>query len=147
LFDLPDPDLNIVGIEQFKHHKNVVLYFYPRDNTPGCTMEAIDFSELEEEFARLDTVVIGVSRDDCMSHGTFRDEHGLCVHLLADPDGEVCQHYGVLQEREVEGRKRIGVVRSTFIIDRDGMLRCAMYGVTVRGHAAEVLNLVKRLTT
>lgn len=144
-FDLPDPDLNIVSLEQFRNHRNVVLYFYPRDNTPGCTMEAIDFSELEDQFTRLQTVVLGVSRDDCMSHGTFRDEHGLCVYLLADPDGEVCQLYGVLQEKEMEGRKRTGIVRSTFIIDREGTLRHALYGVTARGHAADVLNLVKGL--
>jgi peroxiredoxin Q/BCP len=142
-FDLPDADLNIVSLDSFKNHNNVVLYFYPRDNTPGCTMEAIDFSELEDHFKRLHTVVIGVSMDDCMSHGVFRDKHGLCVQLLADPDGEVCQRYGVLQEKETEGRKRMGIVRSTFIIDRKGLLKHALYGVTARGHAAEVLNLVK----
>ena len=142
-FDLPDADLNIVSLDSFKNHHNVVLYFYPRDNTPGCTIEAIDFSELEDHFKRLHTVVLGVSMDDCMSHGVFRDKHGLCVQLLADPDGEVCQRYGVLQEKETEGRKRTGIVRSTFIIDRKGMLKHALYGVTARGHAAEVLNLVK----
>ena len=142
-FDLPDADLNIVSLDAFKAHRNVVLYFYPRDDTPGCTMEAIDFSELEDDFSRLHTVVLGVSMDDCMSHGAFRDKHGLCVQLLADPDGEVCQRYGVLQEKEMEGRKRMGIVRSTFVIDRQGLLKHALYGVSPRGHAAEVLNLVK----
>lgn len=144
-FDLPDADLNIVSLDGFRDRRNVVLYFYPRDNTPGCTMEAIDFSELEEDFSRLDTVVLGVSMDDCMSHGMFRDKHGLCVQLLSDEDGEVCQRYGVLQEKEVEGRKRTGIVRSTFIIDRKGLLKHALYGVSARGHAVEVLNLVKGL--
>jgi peroxiredoxin Q/BCP len=144
-FDLADADLNIVNLEQFKGQSNVVLYFYLRDGTPGCTMEAIDFSELEEDFSRLSTVVLGVSCDDCLAHGAFRDKHGLCVQLLSDPDGEVCQRYGVLQEKEMEGRKKTGIVRSTFIIDRDGLLRHALYGVTPRGHAAEVLNLVKGL--
>ena len=117
-FDLPDADLNIVSLSEFKTSRNVVLYFYPRDDTPGCTMVAIDFSELEDDFTRLSTVVLGVSMDDCMSHGAFRDKHGLCVQLLSDADGEVCQRYGVLQEKEMEGRRRTGIVRSTFIIDR-----------------------------
>ena len=144
-FDLPDADLNIVSLGEFKGQRNVVLYFYLRDDTPGCTMEAIDFSELEDDFTRLSTVVLGVSRDDCLAHGAFRDKHGLCVQLLSDPDGEVCQRYGVLQEKEIEGRKRTGIVRSTFIIDREGLLKHALYGVSPRGHAEEVLNLVKGL--
>ena len=145
-FDLPDADLNTVSLDEFKGSRNVVLYFYPRDDTPGCTIEAIDFSELENDFAQLSTVVLGVSRDDCLAHGAFRDKHGLCVQLLSDPEGEVCQRYGVLQEKEVEGRKKTGIVRSTFIIDRQGLLKHALYGVTPRGHAAEVLNLVKGLS-
>jgi len=143
VFDLPDADLNLISLPAFRDQQNVVLYFYPRDDTPGCTMEAIDFSELEDQFTRLHTVVLGVSMDDCMSHGAFRDKHGLCVQLLADPDGEVCQQYGVLQEKEAEGRKRTCIMRSTFIIDRAGLLQHALYGVMPRGHAAEVLNLVK----
>jgi peroxiredoxin Q/BCP len=142
-FDLPDADLNIVSLDSYRNHRIVVLYFYPRDDTPGCTMEAIDFSELEDQFTRLNSVVLGVSMDDCMSHGVFRDKHGLCVQLLSDEDGEVCRRYGVLQEKEIEGRKRTGIVRSTFIIDRKGLLKHAMYGTPARGHAAEVLNLVK----
>ena len=142
-FDLPDADLNIVSLDELKHRRNIVLYFYPRDNTPGCTIEAIDFSEMEERFAHCKTVVLGVSMDDCLSHGAFRDKHGLSVQLLSDPDGEVCQRYGVLQEKEYEGRKKTCVVRSTFVIDRKGMIQHALYGVTARGHAEEVLDLVK----
>ena len=145
-FDLPDADLNIASLEEFRERRNVVLYFYPRDGTPGCTIEALDFSELEEEFTRLSTVVLGVSMDDCMSHGEFRDKHGLCVQLLSDPDGEVCQRYGVLQEKEHEGRKKLGIVRSTFVIDRKGMLKHALYGVSARGHAAQVLGLVEGIS-
>jgi peroxiredoxin Q/BCP len=145
-FDLPDADLNIVSLEEFRNNRNVVLYFYPRDNTPGCTMEAIDFSELEDAFTRLSTVVLGVSMDDCMSHGEFRDKHGLCVQLLSDPDGEVCQRYGVLQEKEHEGRRKLCIVRSTFVIDREGMVRHALYGVSARGHAAQVLGLVEGIS-
>ena len=142
-FGLPDADLNVVNLDDFRNTRNVVLYFYPRDGTPGCTMEAIDFSELEDEFTRLGAVVLGVSMDDCMTHGEFRDKHGLCVQLLSDADGEVCQRYGVLQEKEMDGRRKTGIVRSTFIIDRKGMLKHVLYGVSPRGHAQEILGLLK----
>jgi peroxiredoxin Q/BCP len=145
LFDLPDADMNMVSLGGYRNRRNVVLYFYPKDDTPGCTMEAIDFSELEDDFDALKTVVLGVSMDDCISHGAFRDKHGLSVQLLADVDGEVCRNYGVLQDKEVEGKKKPCVVRSTFIIDRKGHLKHALYGVNPRGHAAEVLVLVKRI--
>ena len=143
-FDLPDADMNTVSLEGFKNRRNVVLYFYPKDDTPGCTMEAIDFSELEDDFGALKTVVLGVSMDDCVSHGTFRDKHGLSVQLLADVDGDVCRRYGVLHDKEVEGRKKTCILRSTFIIDRKGHLKHALYGVSARGHAADVLDLLKR---
>ena len=144
LFELPDADMNPVSLTDFRNHHNVVLYFYPRDDTPGCTMEAIDFSELEDAFASIGAVVLGVSMDDCMSHGSFRDKHGISIELLADADGEVCRRYGVLQEKEVEGKRRTGILRSTFVIDRAGIVQHALYGVNPRGHAAEVLNLLKR---
>jgi peroxiredoxin Q/BCP len=142
-FDLPDADMNLVSLGKFKNHHNVVLYFYPKDDTPGCTIEAIDFTDLEDEFTHLKTVVLGVSMDDCLSHGAFRDKHGLCVQLLADVDGDVSRQYGVLQEKEVDGRRRTGIVRSTFVIDRKGILKHALYGVSPRGHAVEVLDLVR----
>jgi thioredoxin-dependent peroxiredoxin len=145
-FDLPDADLNMVSLSEFKDRKNVVLYFYVRDGTPGCTIEAIEFSELEEDFSRLHTVVLGVSMDDCLAHGAFRDKHGVCIELLADPDGEVCERYGVIQEKEMDGRRKKAVVRSTFVIDRKGRLKHALYGVSARGHAAEVLGLVKGIS-
>jgi peroxiredoxin len=145
VFDLPDADLNIVTLEEFRNRRHVVLYFYQRDDTPGCTRQAIEFSELEDEFLSLDAVVLGVSMDDCMSHGAFRDKHGLSVQLLADPDGEVCQRYGVLQEREMDGRKKTGIVRSTFVIDSGGCIRHALYGISPRDHAAEVLELIRGL--
>ena len=145
-FDLPDADLNVVSLDGYKGTNNVVLYFYPKDDTPGCTIEAIDFSELQDAFLGLDTVVLGVSMDDCVSHGSFRDKHGLAVQLLADAEGEVCAKYGVLQEKEVEGKgKKSCIVRSTFVIDKKGLVRHALYGVNARGHATEVLNLVKEL--
>jgi thioredoxin-dependent peroxiredoxin len=145
-FDLPDADLNVVSLDGYKGTNNVVLYFYPKDDTPGCTIEAIDFSELQDAFLGVDTVVLGVSMDDCMSHGSFRDKHGLAVQLLADAEGEVCAKYGVLHEKDVNGKgKKRCIVRSTFVIDKKGFVRHALYGVNARGHAAEVLNLVKEL--
>jgi len=142
-FDLPDADMEIVSLAGYKNRKNVVLYFYPKDDTPGCTMEATDFSDREDEFSSLDAVVLGVSMDDCLSHGSFRDKHGLALQLLADVDGDVCNSYEVLQERERDGRKQACIQRSTFIIDKRGMLKHALYGVSPRGHAAEVLGLLK----
>ncbi len=145
VFDLPDADMQMVQLSEFKNKRNVVLYFYPRDDTPGCTLEAIDFSDMEEEFAQLNTVVLGVSLDDCLCHASFRDKHGLSVTLLADTEGDVCKSYAVLQEKVVDGKPKTCIMRSTFIIDTGGVLRHALYGVSARGHAAEVLNLVKGL--
>jgi len=142
-FDLPDADMNMVSLESFRNRRSIVLYFYPKDDTPGCTLEAIDFSELAEDFDKLKTVVLGVSMDDCLSHGAFRDKHGLSVQLLADVDGEVCRRYGVLYDKEVDGGKKTCIVRSTFLIDRKGLVAHARYGVNPRGHATEVLGLLK----
>ena len=144
-FTLPDADMELVKLSEFKGKKHVVLYFYPKDDTPGCTIEAIDFSDKESDFAHQDVVVLGVSKDDCISHAAFRDKHGLSVRLLADTEGEVCGKYGVWQEKEKDGVKRMGVVRSTFIIDKQGVVQHALYGVNAKGHAAEVLKLVKDL--
>lgn len=144
-FSLPDPDMNIVDLDSHRGHHHVVLYFYPKDDTPGCTTEAVEFTNLAEEFAELDTIVFGVSRDDCVSHAAFRDKHGLTVQLLADTEGDICNLYGVWQEKEKNGVKSMGIVRSTFIIDKAGTIRHAIYGVTAKGHAAEVLKLVQQL--
>jgi peroxiredoxin Q/BCP len=144
-FDLPDAEMEAVSLANFRNHKIVVLYFYPRDDSPGCTLEAIEFSDMQEHFARLGAEVIGVSMDDCLSHGSFLDKHGLAIRLLADVEGEVCSNYGVLHEKEHEGRKKTCIQRSTFIIDKQGLVRHALYGVSPRGHAAEVLGLVKEL--
>jgi peroxiredoxin Q/BCP len=142
-FELPDADMKMVSLGSFRNRRSVVLYFYPKDDTPGCTLEAIEFSEKEDEFGALKAVVLGVSMDDCLSHGAFRDKHGLAVQLLADAEGEVCRRYGVLHDKEAEGRKKTCIVRSTFVIDRKGMLKHALYGVNARGHAQEVLGLLK----
>jgi peroxiredoxin Q/BCP len=144
-FSLPDADMETVELAQFSGKKNVVLYFYPKDGTPSCTLQATDFSDHEDEFARCGCVVLGVSPDECLCHAQFRDQNGVSIRLLADTEREVCRRYGVVHEKEVNGEKKTCIVRSTFIIDRRGMLKHALYGVNPKGHAAEVLNLVKLL--
>jgi peroxiredoxin Q/BCP len=146
VFELPDADMQTVALSAFKGKKHVVLYFYPRDGTPGCTLVTTDFSDHQDQFGKHDCVVLGVSRDDCLTHADFRDRHGVTIGLLSDTDGEVCRKYGVLQEKEIEGAgRRECLVRSTFIVDKKGVLRHVAYGVNPRGHAAEVFDLIKRL--
>jgi len=144
-FSLPDADMETVSLAKFKGRKNVVLYFYAKDGTPACTLLAIEFSDLEEQFAEEDCVVMGISCDDCITHAEFRDENGLSVTLLADADGEVCRKYRVWREPEADGQRRSCVTRSTFVIDKKGTVRHALYGVTPRGHAEDVLELVRGL--
>ncbi len=144
-FELPDADMALVSLAQFRNTQHVVLYFYVRDNTPGCTAEAIEFSDLEGDFAKLGSVILGVSRDDCISHGVFRDKHGITVRLLADKDGVACRAYGVLVMKEVDGVARETVNRSTFVIDKSGTVRHVLSGVNPKGHAEEVLELVREL--
>ncbi|MCB5184831.1 peroxiredoxin [Methylobacillus gramineus] len=141
-FTLPDADMQSISLSELRD-SIVVLYFYPKDDTPGCTLEAIEFSDLEDEFVSHNTIVLGISRDDCISHADFRDKHGLAVSLLSDVDGEVCHQYGVWQEKEKDGIKKMGIVRSTFVIDTAGMVRLAQYGVTAKGHAVAILNFIK----
>ncbi len=147
VFVLPDADMESIDIACFQGRKNVILFFYPRDDTPGCTLEATDFSDYEEDFNRYDCVVIGISRDDCLRHAEFRDKHGISVRLLADTEGLACKQYGVWQAKEVDGVRKHGIVRSTFIIDKHGVLRFALYGVNAKGHAQEVLRAVKELNS
>lgn len=142
-FELPDSDMQTFSLASQLGKKNIVLYFYPKDDTPGCTMEANEFSDLEHEFIKLDSIVIGISRDDCLSHASFRDKYGLSVLLLSDPDARVCKRYGVMYEKEVDGQKKMSIKRSTFLIDRQGKLRHVVYGVQAHGHAQEILNLIK----
>lgn len=144
-FELPDADMQNFVLTALSGKKNVVLYFYPKDNTPGCTLEANEFTGLEDDFAKYDTVVVGISRDDCLSHASFRDKHGLSVLLLSDPDARVCKRYGVLIEKTVDGHKKQVTQRSTFIIDKQGKLRHVMYGVHAHNHAQDVFNLIKEL--
>lgn len=144
-FVLPDADMELVDLSRYVGRHNLILFFYPKDGTPQCTLEATDFSDHEDEFERHGCVVMGISRDDCIRHAEFRDKHGISVRLLSDTEGEVCKQYGVWQVKEVDGVKRQGIVRSTFIIDKHGVLRHVLYGVNAKGHAMDVLRAVKDL--
>jgi len=134
-----------VELSTFKGSKNVVLYFYPKDDTPGCTIEANDFTALAADFLALDTVVIGVSKDSCGSHADFIEKYNLKLDLLADEQGEICENYHVWQMKEKNGVQKMAILRSTFIIDKAGTLVDALYGVSHEGHAQEVLLKVKSL--
>ena len=137
--------MEMTDISKYKGKKNVVLYFYPKDGTPGCTLQAIGFSDRENEFLKLDTIVFGVSRDDVLSHQAFRDEHGLTVELLADTEAEVCKLYEVIQEKLVDGHPRACLLRSTFVIDKKGVVRHILQDVNPRAHVDEVLKACKEL--
>lgn len=146
VFSLPDADMETVSLADFKG-KHVVLFFYPKAGTPCCTLEATEFSDHEADFGREECVLFGISRDDCLKHAEFRDKEGIGVELLSDEEGVVCKQYGVWQPKEVDGHKKFGVVRSTFVIDKEGVIRHALYNVNYRGHALDVLRLVKEMNS
>jgi len=125
--------------------KNVIVYFYPKDSTPGCTTEGRDFSALHNKFKRANTVIFGVSRDSIASHEKFKEKQGFAFDLLSDPDEKLCQQFDVIHEKSLYGRKFMGIVRSTFLIDANGKLRQEWRKVKVAGHADEVLEAVKAL--
>lgn len=145
VFTLPDADMEMFALDSLRGRQHAVLFFYPKDGTPYCTLEATEFSDHEEEFNRLNCVICGVSRDDCLRHADFRDKNGLSIRLLSDEDGEVCKKYGVAQMKEKDGHRKLCVVRSTFIIDKTGIIQHAFYDVNPKGHAAEIYRLVKQL--
>ena len=145
VFSTSNQSNEMISLSDYVGKKNVVLYFYPKDDTSGCTVEANQFTELASEFAELDTVVLGVSKDSCESHQAFIDKFGIKVDLLADTSGELCDAYGVWQEKEKNGVKKMGIVRSTFVINKDGVLVEVIYGVTADGHAQKMLDSVKKL--
>lgn len=143
---LPDADMEMVSLSNYRNKKNVVLYFYPKDDTPGCTVQALEFSALKDKFADCDTVIFGISRDDYLSHGSFRDKHDITVCLLSDSKNEACTKYDVLRDTEINGEMKAGILRSTFIIDVHGVLKHVLYSVKARNHAVEILHLIKELT-
>ncbi|MET0338421.1 MAG: peroxiredoxin [Caulobacter sp.] len=142
-FDL-ETDTGRISLSGLKG-KTVVLYFYPKDDTPGCTTEAIDFSAARNDFAKAGAVVVGVSKDTAKKHGKFRAKHDLTVELGADPEGGMVESYGVWVEKTLYGRQYMGIDRATFVIDGEGVIRHVWRKVKVSGHAAQVLEAVRAL--
>ena len=142
-FTLPDKDGNPVSLSDFAG-KKVVLYFYPKDNTPGYTRQACAFAGAYEEFKTLDTVVIGVSKDSTTSHQKFADKYNLPFILLSDPERQAIESYGVWQEKNNYGKVSMGVVRSTFVIDENGVIEKVMPKVKPDTNAAEILAYLQK---
>lgn len=140
-FELPATGGDDVRLSDLRG-KAVVLYFYPRDNTPGCTREGQDFRDRHEDFRTAGAEILGVSRDSIRKHENFKAKYGFPFPLLADADETACRAYGVLKEKKLYGKTHIGIERSTFLIDADGVLRREWRGVKVDGHADEVLAAV-----
>jgi peroxiredoxin Q/BCP len=145
------PDVKLVAMDgrtisplDFKGNK-LVLYFYPKDDTSGCTREAQDFSALAAEFEKAGTWLLGVSKDDPKSHSRFTDKYELKVPLASDPDGSVCEAFGVWVEKSMYGRKYLGIERATFLVDRAGVVQRVWRKVKVPGHAEEVLEAAREL--
>ena len=143
-FELETDTQGVIRLADLRGRK-VVLYFYPKDNTPGCTREGKDFSDLLEEFEKADTVVIGISPDTVRKHANFREKQGLRVILAADPERRSIEAYGVWKEKSMYGRRYWGVERSTFLIGRDGRIARVWRKVKVKGHAQEVLEAARAL--
>ncbi len=143
-FNLPTDGGKTISMADLQG-KNVVLYFYPRDDTPGCTREACAFRDNLPNFTAIDGVILGVSKDSGESHDAFKAKFDLPFTLVSDEDGSLCESYGVWVERERDGKKSMGVNRSTFLIDKTGVVRKEWRGVNVDGHAEEVLEAVKAI--
>ena len=141
-FSLPDQDGSIVTLKSLKG-KQVVLYFYPKDDTSGCTKEACDFRDSLAPIKKAGAVVIGVSKDGKASHQKFIAKYGLPFALLSDEEAEVCNAYGVYKEKSMYGRKYLGIERSTFVIDATGRIKALFRKVKVPGHVDEVLAALK----
>jgi len=143
-FRLPADEGAEISPADFRGHK-LVIYFYPKDNTPGCTKEAIGFTELADAFAAADTAIVGISKDSVKKHHNFREKHGLKVRLASDAEGDVCERFGVWKEKSMYGRTFLGIQRATFLIDRNGRIARAWPKVKVAGHAEEVLEAARAL--
>jgi peroxiredoxin Q/BCP len=125
--------------------ENVVLYFYPKDSTPGCTQEGLDFAALHAKFRRNNTEIFGVSRDSLASHEKFKAKQNFPFDLISDPDEKLCRKFDVIHEKSLYGRKFMGVVRSTFLIGADGKLKAEWRKIKVKGHVDEVFEAVRSL--
>ncbi|SMO75491.1 thioredoxin-dependent thiol peroxidase [Melghirimyces algeriensis] len=142
-FTLPASNGQSVSLSDYQGKQNVVLYFYPKDNTPGCTAESCDFRDKEKDFSALDTVILGVSLDDLESHEKFINKYNLPFLLLSDVDADVSRKYEVYKEKNVFGKKKWGIERSTFIIDKEGKISKVWRKVKVDGHVDEALEWVR----
>ena len=145
----PSPDITLpsttgepISLKQFKGKKTVVLYFYPKDETPGCTKEACGFRDLREDFEKVGAVILGVSNDPIESHLKFKEKHKLPFDLLADEDAAVSKAFGVYKQKNLYGKKYLGIERTTFIIDRTGRVAQIYPKVKVEGHVQEVLGFL-----
>lgn len=134
----------VIRLSDFKG-KNIVLYFYPKDSTPGCTLEGQDFRDNKRKFSARNTVILGVSRDSVKSHENFKSKQSFSFDLLSDPDEKLCKQFNVIKEKNMYGKKVIGIERSTFIIDENGILVKEWRKVKVKGHVGEVLEEIKKL--
>jgi peroxiredoxin Q/BCP len=143
-FNLLDENGENMSLSTFKG-KNIVLYFYPKDDTPGCTKESIAFSELKNEFEANNTVMLGASKDSVKKHQNFIKKHDLTVKLLVDDEGKLCEDYTVWVMKKLYGREYMGIERATFLIGADGNIKNIWRKVKVKGHAEEVLEAVKSL--
>jgi peroxiredoxin Q/BCP len=143
-FSLPAQDGKTVTLANFKG-KNVVIYFYPKDDTPGCTMESKDFRDHMDAFTAANTVILGVSKDSVKSHIKFKEKYCLPFPLLSDEDGNMCEDYDVWKEKSMYGKTYMGIERSTFLIDSAGKIRGAWRKVKVEGHVQEILAAAKVL--
>ncbi|PXW70680.1 peroxiredoxin Q/BCP [Loktanella sp. PT4BL] len=141
-FSLPRDGGEIVNLSDFKG-KKVVLYFYPKDDTPGCTKEAIGFTDMVDAFAAEDTIVLGVSKDSVKKHDKFVAKHDLKIALLSDEEGDVCERYGTWVEKSMYGKTYMGIERATYLIGADGKIAQAWRKVKVPGHVEAVLEAVR----
>jgi len=142
-FSLPSTTGENISLKQFKGKKTVVLYFYPKDETSGCTREACDFRDLAAEFERHNAVILGISTDSLESHQHFRDKQKLPFPLLSDEDTSVSKLFGVYKQKNLYGKKYMGIERTTFIIDKTGRIAQIYPKVKVEGHAADVLEFLR----
>jgi peroxiredoxin Q/BCP len=143
-FEVPGDGDSTISLKQFKGQP-VVLYFYPKDSTPGCTKEACAFRDLTPDFEKIDAVIVGVSKDSVKRHDNFKTKNELPFALASDAESDVCERYGVWVEKSMYGRKFMGIERATFLIDAKGVVRRVWRKVKVGGHADEVLEALKQL--
>lgn len=143
-FSIPISNGEVIALKTLQG-KFIILYFYPKDDTPGCTIEANDFNELRQEFEENNAMLIGVSKDDLNSHEKFKKKYDLKFSLGSDTEGVVCNQFGVMIEKSMFGKKYMGINRSTFLIDKEGKIAHIWPNVSVQGHAREVLNVLKAL--